>query len=144
MLARIAPAGLVVSRRLDTCVEPSRVDPGQVRARTSAAWLQAGSALWALTTIASAPSGECLRGECGVEAEVRRPGRIDHERRVVLVGCLGETLDVTDGPDVGRVADEHGPHVGVLVQRATAYRVRRDARKADRSRGRPRAAPTPG
>ena len=54
VLARMAPAGLVVA----VASTPASSRAGSirsVRASTNAAWLQAGSVLWALVTIASAP-----------------------------------------------------------------------------------------
>jgi hypothetical protein len=41
-----------------------------------------------------------MSGKVGVEAEVRRPGGIDHERHAVLVRRVGQPGDVTDGADV--------------------------------------------
>ena len=55
--------------------------------------------------------------QVGVEAEVRRPRRVDDERDVVLVGRGREAGDVADRADVRRVADEHGPRVGVPRER---------------------------
>ena len=66
--------------------------------------------------------------QVGVEAEVRRPGGVDDERDVVLVGRGREAGDVADRADVRRVAHEHGPRVGVPVERAGDGR-RRDAER---------------
>jgi hypothetical protein len=50
--------------------------------------------------------GEGVRGEVGVEPEVRTPGRVDDERDVVRVGGARQAGDVTGRADVGGVADE--------------------------------------
>ncbi len=71
---------------------------------------------------------ECMRGQVRMEAEVRGPGRVDHERHVVSVGDVGQPGDVADGADVRRVPDEHGADVGVALERVG------DGRRSDAER----------
>ena len=49
-----------------------------------------------------------VRGQVGVEAEVRSPSGVDNERDAVVVRGLGEPGDIADGADIGRIADENG------------------------------------
>ena len=49
-----------------------------------------------------------------MEPEVRRPGRVHDEWTAVGVGDLGEPSDVTDCPQVGWVADQHGSRAQLL------------------------------
>ena len=135
------PAGLVV------CVAstPASSRAGSmrsVRARTSAAWLHAGSVLWALTTIASAPSCRACRGSAGWKPKCAAQAASTTKRDPVRMRDFGQPGDVADRPDVGGVGHEHRPGVGGRRERlghgATAPR-----RAAGRSPGPPRDAPTP-
>ena len=68
MLARIAPAGLVVwvaSKPRSSRPGSSRPPDRRVRASSSAAWLHAGSVLCALVMRASAPSASACGGTAG-------------------------------------------------------------------------------
>jgi hypothetical protein len=56
---------------------------------------------------------ERVPGQVGMEAEVRRPRRVDDQRDVVGVGRLREPGHVADRAEVRRVTDEHGSRVGV-------------------------------
>ena len=113
MLARMAPDGLVVA--VASTAASNRARPiRRLRASTSAPCDQAGRALWALVTRASAPGGERVRRQGGVEPEVGAPRGIDDERDAVPVRHRGQAAHVADRADVGRVADEDGPGVGRL------------------------------
>ena len=61
--------------------------------------------------------GERGRRHAGVEAEMRAPRLVHHQRRVVSVGDLGEGGDVGRQPVVGRRDDEGRPRVGSAGQR---------------------------
>ena len=55
-----------------------------------------------------------MRGQVGVEAEVGRPGGVDDEWDAVVMRGVREPSHVTDGADVGGIADENGSGVRVF------------------------------
>ena len=150
-LARLAHGGdRVAEQRLAVALEerPRRVGAGQDRARRAGGGggLHAGVEARRVQPLGAreqqrrlAPGRQRLvraddqrvRAELervprqvGVEAEVRRPRRVDDERDVVLVGRGREAGDVADRADVRRVAHEHGPRVGVPGERVRHGRGR--------------------
>jgi hypothetical protein len=72
--------------------------------------------------------GERQRGHVGMEAEVRPPRLIDHERGAGGVGDLGAGGDVGGGAVVRRGDDERGQGAGGAVKRP-GQRVRGDAQR---------------
>ncbi len=112
MLARIAPAGLVVA----VASTPASRRAGSirsVRASTRAAWLQAGSVLCALVTIASAPTCSGCGGRSGWKPKCAAHAASTISGTWCACATSGQAPHIPDGADVGRIADEHCPCFGV-------------------------------
>ena len=130
VLARIAPAGLVVAVA-STPASRRAGSSRSVRASTRAAWLHAGN-ICALTEGRRAQL-QRVPGQVGVETEVRGPGRVHDERYVVGVGRLREP---GTSPTVPRY--DGSP---TSTARASGYRVRASATVEGAT---PRGSPVPG
>ena len=117
MLARIAPAGLVVWVA-STARSRRSASSRSVRASTRAAWENAGRVLWALVTSASAPCASACLGRSGWKPKC--PAHAASTTRGTSCSCtpVGDGGEVRTGADVRRVAEEDRARLGVPAQEA--------------------------
>ena len=105
-----------------------------VRARTSAAWLHAGSVLWALVDHhVGAELRARARGRAGWKPKCAAQAASTTSGTSCACAAVGQPGDVAHRADVGRVAHEDRPRLGVRGERAAYGR-----------RGTPSGRPVPG
>ncbi len=104
-------------RRVETALQPVRVQP--LGAREHQRTLRVGGQRLVRARDEGVRAGrQRVRGQCGMEAEVRGPGLVHQQRCAGVVRRVGQAGHVGPGPGVARLHGEHGTRRGVGGERS--------------------------